>query len=108
MVEYFYTGDYEDTLEPRQDPGDEELRYKDNDESPTALCLHASMFALADMYQVDGLKSLAVTKYSSTVAEGANIHDILGSIQAVYGLTPSSVQTLSSRGREASRRISRR
>ncbi|KAK4134630.1 hypothetical protein BT67DRAFT_379345, partial [Trichocladium antarcticum] len=93
MVEYFYTGDYKDCNESTQDPNQEKPECSD-EEGLTALCIHARMFALADMYHVDRLQSLAVTKYSKAMEKTPNIGDLLDSISDVYRLTPPSVRTL--------------
>jgi hypothetical protein len=52
------------------------------------------MFALADMYQVDRLQSLAVTKYGKALEKNPSIEDLLDSISDVYQLTPPSVRAL--------------
>lgn len=99
MVEFFYIGDYEGcdiqlspvvgTDEtPAGNPADEER----NDLTP--LRLHAQMFALAEMYQVDPLQSLAVAKYIKDVEMGATIEDMLQSIPDIYDLTPISARSL--------------
>lgn len=93
MVEYFYTADYKDCGESTQDPSKETPECSD-EEGLTALCIHARVFALAEMYQVDGLQSLAVTKYGNAVARSANIQDLLDSIPDVYQLTPCTVRAL--------------
>ena len=49
MVEYFYTGDYKDCSESTQEQGKEKSECS-GEEMPIALCIHARMFALADMY----------------------------------------------------------
>ncbi|KAL8364645.1 hypothetical protein RB595_003769 [Gaeumannomyces hyphopodioides] len=59
-----------------------------------ASCIHARMFALADMYQVDHLQSLAATKYGKALEKRSNIQDLLDSIPDVYQLTPCSVRAL--------------
>ncbi|KAL8402626.1 hypothetical protein RB596_009117 [Gaeumannomyces avenae] len=92
MVEYFYTADYTDCNEATRDlskeqPGSDELGL-------TALCIHARMFALADIYQVDRLQSLAATKYGKELEKRFNIQDLFGSIPDVYQLTPCSVRAL--------------
>ncbi|AEO59864.1 hypothetical protein MYCTH_2020741, partial [Thermothelomyces thermophilus ATCC 42464] len=93
MVEYFYTGNYKDCGEPTQDPSKETPECSD-EEGLTALCIHARVFALAEMYQVDGLQSLAVTKYGKALARSTNIQDLLDSIPDVYQLTPCTVRAL--------------
>jgi hypothetical protein len=93
MVEYFYTGDYKDCSESTQEQGKEKSECS-GEEMPTALCIRARMFALADMYQVDRLQSLAVTKYGKALEKRPNIKDLLDSSSDVYQLTPPSVRAL--------------
>ncbi|KAL8347969.1 hypothetical protein RB598_001345 [Gaeumannomyces tritici] len=93
MVEYFYTGDYTDCNETTKDPSKEKSEHSD-EEGLTALCIHARMFALADIYQVDRLQSLAATKYGKALEKGSNIQDLFDSIPDVYQLTPYSVRAL--------------
>ena len=95
MIDYFYRGNYNDGNGPRLplDFCDEKPNCSNDNELP-ALCIHARMFALADMYQVEGLRNLAVTKYGEELNQGPSIKDILDSIPDVYQLTPSSVRTL--------------
>ncbi|KAK4148497.1 hypothetical protein C8A00DRAFT_47652 [Chaetomidium leptoderma] len=94
MVDYFYTGDYKDRSESiPQDRSKEKPKCSDG-ERLTALCIHARMFALADMYQVDHLQSLAATKYGKALEEQPNTEELLNSISDVYQLTPASVRAL--------------
>ena len=104
MIEFFYTGDYQDWGDqPSQVPGEKQKKNhenRDNDSEEntvTALCLHAKMFALADMYQVDRLQSMAVAKYGKELERGASMQDVLDSIPDVYQLTPSTVRALRDR-----------
>lgn len=97
MVEFFYTGDYEGCDRPDQALGEEKPEGNDGsseEDGLTPLCLHARMFALADMYQVDRLQSLTVSRYGKEVDRGAKMRDLLNSITDVYQLTPSSVRAL--------------
>jgi len=93
MVEYFYTGDYTDCSASTQDPSKDKPGCSD-EEGLTALCIHARMFALADIYQVDRLQSLAASKYGKALEKRSNIHDLLDSISDIYQLTPCSVRAL--------------
>lgn len=95
MVDYFYLDNYEDRNEQPEDPSEEKPNRSD-DEELSALRIHARMFALADMYQVDGLQKLAVAKYGKAMNKNPRIEDILESIPDVYQLTPSSVRLLRS------------
>ncbi|RYP85012.1 hypothetical protein DL769_001055 [Monosporascus sp. CRB-8-3] len=93
MVEYFYTGDYKDCSESTRDPSEGDPECSD-EEGLTALCIHARMFALAEMYQVDHLQSLAVAKYGKALEKKGNIQELLDSIPDIYELTPCSVRAL--------------
>ncbi len=93
MVEYFYTGDYGNFGESMQKQGKEKSECSD-EETPPALRLHAQVFALAEMYQVNPLQDLAVTKYSKALGTIPDIERLLDSIPDVYQLTPTSVRAL--------------
>lgn len=93
MVDFFYTGDYKVCSESAEEISKEKPECSD-EEGLTALCTHARMFALADMYDVDRLQSLAATKYSKELEKNPNIEDLLDSVSDVYRLTPTSVRTL--------------
>ncbi len=91
MVNYFYSGNYEADKVPDRDKPES----GDEDNKLTALRLHAKMFALAHMYQVDDLESLAVAKYRNALGNQlVAIDDLLNSIPDVYELTPPSVRAL--------------
>lgn len=95
MVDYFYTGDYGDPIVPTQTPDQCPVKPESsNEEELPPLRLHARMFALADMYQVDHLQTLAVNKYGKAVDRTSSFQDLLDSIPDVYQLTPSSVRAL--------------
>ncbi|EJT76900.1 hypothetical protein GGTG_06814 [Gaeumannomyces tritici R3-111a-1] len=93
MVEYFYISNYTDCNEATLDPSKEKLE-RSGEEGLTALCIHARMFALADIYQVDRLQSLAATKYGKALEKRSNLQDLLDSIPDVCQLTPCSVRAL--------------
>ncbi|KXX79896.1 hypothetical protein MMYC01_203774, partial [Madurella mycetomatis] len=50
MVDYFYTGDYDNSSGPTPDQCPGKPKSNDEEELPP-LRIHARMFALADMYQ---------------------------------------------------------
>ncbi|KAK4033062.1 hypothetical protein C8A01DRAFT_50278 [Parachaetomium inaequale] len=96
IVDYFYTGDYKDCSESTQDLSKEKPGYSD-EEKVTALYIHVRMFTLADIYQLDCLQSLAVTKYGKALEKKPSTKDLLDSISDVYQLTPPSVRALRDR-----------
>lgn len=95
MVDYFYTGDYTYCSESPQDLCQGKPEHSDEEAFPE-MRVHARMFALAEMYQVDGLRTLAVTKYGEATvgAKSPSIQELLDSIPDIYQLTPSSVRLL--------------
>ncbi|KAL2149708.1 hypothetical protein VTH82DRAFT_8360 [Thermothelomyces myriococcoides] len=93
MVDYFYTGDYKGHDEPPEEPSKEKPESSEA-ENLTALRVHARMFALAHMYQVDHLQALAASKYGKEWEKTKNFQHLLDSIPDVYQLTPSSVRAL--------------
>lgn len=54
------------------------------------LTIHATMYALADKYQVDGLSSLAKEKFYSCLHHHVNSEDFVAAVQIAYGATPES------------------
>ncbi|KAH8698535.1 hypothetical protein BGW36DRAFT_293635, partial [Talaromyces proteolyticus] len=80
MIDFFYKADYDETS------GDSK-----NDMS--ALQLHARVFALADKYRVNDLKTLSASKYEANLRDFKPA-EFLGSIPDVYNLTPEAVRTL--------------
>ena len=88
MIDYFYTLDYADGERPKSFP----------EKGPYLPRIHATMFALANMYQVDGLQSLAASKFAKALKEGGTLSvrfsNVIVSIPDVYELTPCSVRTL--------------
>jgi hypothetical protein len=100
MVDFFYTCDYADCKQTALEGLAEEpsvLQWSEDDdgEGVPPLILHARMFALAEMYQVDQLKTLAINKYSGATERGATVQDILASIPEVY--QPTTCSTLRKR-----------
>ncbi|KAK5659736.1 hypothetical protein OQA88_947 [Cercophora sp. LCS_1] len=98
MVEYFYRGDYEDHRSspdiPIEDNKPAEPDESDAGHDISKLQLHARMFALADMYQVEGLQSLATAKYMAALESSTNMKQILQSVPDVFNLTPPSARQL--------------
>lgn len=93
MVDFFYTGDYTDNSNTNQHLSSYDIEHGE-EEGITALRTHAKMFALADIYEVDQLQSLAAAKYEKAVEEISHIQDLLDSTPDIYGLIPDSVRTL--------------
>ena len=54
------------------------------------LTIHATMYALADKYQVEGLAPLAKEKFESCLHHHANSEDFVAAVQLAYGGTPES------------------
>jgi hypothetical protein len=82
MIDYFYNGDY-----------DVAVTSVIEEQTISALRIHARMFALADKYAVDVLLSLSAAKYSDRLID-SEILEFLGSIPDVYTLTPSLARGL--------------
>jgi hypothetical protein len=82
MIEYFNNGDYDVSAAPEIE-----------EQNISALQFHARMFSLADKYAVDSLISLSAAKYLDRLRD-SEIVEFLGSIPAVYELTPSYVRDL--------------
>ena len=93
MIEYFYTGDYGKSSTSTREQDKEKSACSD-EERPSAPRLHAQVFALTEMYQVDTLQGLAVTKYSTALGMTPKIEELLDSIPDIYQLTPASVRGL--------------
>jgi hypothetical protein len=79
LVNFFYDSEYDDCL-----PEDADL---------SLLQLHARMFALADQYDIPGLKTLAAEKYSSRCTTSQTL-ELLVSLRDVYETTPPSIRRL--------------
>jgi len=54
------------------------------------LTIHATMYALGDKYQVEGLGELAKVKFESCLAEHAQSEDFVNAVQIAYSSTPDS------------------
>jgi len=52
--------------------------------------IHATMYALADKYQVNGLGSLARAKFEACLNHHVNTEDFITAVQIVYSTTPES------------------
>lgn len=95
MIQYFYTGDYTNCGKTTQSHNAESPEDRDKDLNP--LRTHAKMFALADMYQIEGLMNLAATRYGEALDKHISVEEIFDSIPDVYGLTPETVRALRDR-----------
>lgn len=80
MVEYLYTGDYQS-----KGPDYGEAR---------VLAVHLIMFGLADMYLIDGLLTLAETKFRAAVKAESIASVLLLHINRVYDLQCDSSKVL--------------
>ncbi|KND89504.1 hypothetical protein TOPH_05785, partial [Tolypocladium ophioglossoides CBS 100239] len=89
MVDYFYTGTYDD--------GSAEAETGEQLEDLSTLSVHARMFALADKYLINGLGALSARNYTKALERKPDLCDFLGSLPDVYTLTPASVRGLRSR-----------
>ena len=59
-------------------------------QSATPLSIHADMYALGDKYQVEGLCTLATSKFSASLSRHWNSTDFITAVQTVYSSTPDS------------------
>jgi hypothetical protein len=85
MVGYLYTADYS-----------EEFTDSEGECIPTisSLQVHARMFALADKYDIQGLRVLSTTKYSCRLKRFSTSIEFLESVPDVYSLTATPVRSL--------------
>lgn len=58
------------------------------------LTIHASMYALGDKYQVEGLSQLAKEKFESCLHHHAHSVDFISAVQIAYSTTPDSNREL--------------
>jgi hypothetical protein len=83
LVDYFYTMDYDEN-------GSGQL-----EQHISGLQVHARMFALADKYDVEGLRELSSEKFQArSITSPKNVLELLESVPDVYTLTPPSQKTL--------------
>jgi hypothetical protein len=54
------------------------------------LTIHATMYALGDKYQVEGLSQLAKEKFESCIDHHAHSEDFISAVQIAYSSTPES------------------
>jgi hypothetical protein len=54
------------------------------------LAIHASMYALGDKYQVEGLSQLAKEKFESCLHHHVHSEDFISAVQIAYSTTPDS------------------
>ncbi|KAH8658921.1 BTB/POZ protein [Ilyonectria robusta] len=79
MVDFFYTGDY--TGESEED--------NTSEDAIPILSIHATMFALADKYNMEELRVLSAKKYSENLKKNPDVVNFLLSISEVYNSTPT-------------------
>jgi len=77
MIEYFYHFDYLRTAAGKP-----------------SLIKHAKVFAMANKYQVDGLRALAIKKFQQAASNEWNSDDFAHVVHVVYASTPDNVQEL--------------
>lgn len=87
MLRYMYARDYSD--------GSENIQPRNANKNP-ALAFNASMYALADKYDVKLLKVLAEDKFAAALdrSQVAHIPDLVNAIKIVYTTTLSSDRCL--------------
>ncbi|KAF5004684.1 hypothetical protein FDECE_8826 [Fusarium decemcellulare] len=78
MVDYFYTGDYGEII---SDDGG-----ADTEEDIPPLSLHTAMLALADKYDIEELRLLAIKKYAAELRSDADSSDFIRSVTDIYNL----------------------
>lgn len=81
MIEYMYTGDYQEKSE-------------DQSKETHELVTHVTMFSLADVYLIDGLLSLSETKFRTAVKAESSISVLLRHVSQVYDLQCNSGKVL--------------
>ncbi len=84
MIDYMYTGGYEELPSADFDRSSEQGSDKLYSTSP--MVLHARMASLADMYLVDGLRHLSEAKFKEAVHQETDTLVLLGAISEVYSL----------------------
>ncbi|KAI1819443.1 BTB/POZ protein [Xylaria intraflava] len=85
MVQYMYSGTYKDQ------PG---MPNSEQQESASALQIHARMFMLADKYQIDELEIVAVERYKELLMSQRDVAAFLGSIPDVFKITLDSKRAI--------------
>jgi len=88
LIDYFYTADYNENVDQPNTESHQRV---------SILQVHARMFALADKYDIGGLRVLSAEKFSSRFKSSPDGLELLESVPDVYTLTPPSVKTLRSR-----------
>lgn len=76
MVDYFYNGDYKDEIQLPDSVG--------NLSTVPVLSLHASMYNLADKYDIIGLQKLAAKNFSKALRRGSDIVEFFDSLPEIY------------------------
>ncbi|KAL7808552.1 hypothetical protein V8C44DRAFT_335854 [Trichoderma aethiopicum] len=83
MVDYLYTGDYQNKA---PDPGPSAEVHE--------MVVHVTMFSLADVYLIDGLLTLAETKFRAAVKGESTTTMVLKHVIEVYSLQCDSSKVL--------------
>ena len=81
MVDYFYTGNYQN-------------KASDEADKVHVIVVHVTMFGLADMYLIDGLLALAQTKFSQAVKAERMVSVLFLHVKRVYDLQCDSSEVL--------------
>jgi hypothetical protein len=101
MIHYLYTGDYSD--QPDSDDNASQLAsILNNDENTEGfapedlgpLLLNARVYAIAELYNIPGLKTLATEKYGEAIKENWNGTSFVASLKLIYDTTPESDRLL--------------
>jgi hypothetical protein len=89
LIDYFYTADYDECV----------VSAGETEYGPvvSGFQVHTRMFALADKYDIEGLRILSVEKYSRRLKEASTspkYQEFLESVPEVYDLPPPSARPL--------------
>lgn len=76
MVDYLYTGNYADTIDPD---------ISNTVDNSSILSVHAAMCALADKYGIQGLADLSTSKYGKALQKIPDLKSFILSVPHVYG-----------------------
>ncbi|KAI9809482.1 MAG: hypothetical protein M1826_003896, partial [Phylliscum demangeonii] len=96
MIDFLYKLDYSDEGEPPNPSSEYEDGAVIRESPPTdllecsALTVHARMYAIADKYQIPGLKDLSKRKFSTTVTDKWNNESFSHAVRVVYNSTPQN------------------
>ncbi|KAM0431342.1 hypothetical protein ACHAPT_005317 [Fusarium lateritium] len=86
MVEYLYTGDYSEPEEKSTAEDDAEAPPIHDADALPVLSLHTAMVSMADKYDINGLASLAVERYTRHLEKDRNFERFLDSVPGIYNM----------------------